>query len=230
MKKDNLTFNDLIEADDLDFFEIIEMAERYEIFPVCYLRTKNSNDEYLAIGENDVFSCFNEIKIKKDESLFGAFKFEITGANDCYFFSPKILIKKTENKLEFTKNDPIIISNEKKEPSIDGSLKTLKESPSKNDWLELIEYIKTEHLPDLDKIVLSRLKTFDYEQRPSDIYILNNLKKDLSSYFFYLKTSQDHSIFSISPETLYKRKNQKIKIDAIAGTRSYDHKDRRKNF
>ena len=98
-----------------------------------------------------------------------------------------------------------------------------KETPTKDEWLEIFDQKIKTNIPSLEKVVLSRIKTITFNERPSDFLILNNLKKENNAYAFYLKKSQFSSIFSISPETLYKRNNDLIEIDAIAGTRSYNN-------
>ena len=207
----------------LFFLEIIQLAINYNIAPICYLKNKTGDIEYLAIGASKYLRILNQSTQVYTVTLYLVpLNSILNRKNNCFFFLPLILLKRESKNFSFLLNNPINLGLEYKEDNKEGS-KLNTELPSKADWKIAFEQAIKDFDDVNDKVVLSKIKSVSVDTRTNDIKILENLaEKSKDSYLFYLKTESEKSYFSISPETLYKKIHERYEIDAIAGTRSYN--------
>lgn len=96
-----------------------------------------------------------------------------------------------------------------------------KDFPRQEDWSECFDLAqKTLNSESFEKIVLARKSVF---QSKTDVPVFN-LKKKLKAlapecFQFCFQPAKDIGFIGASPERLFKRQNQKIESEAIAGTR-----------
>ncbi len=97
------------------------------------------------------------------------------------------------------------------------------DNPSRSDWIALVEraleQIKKGHL---QKVVLARQTILHLESAPDPFQVLAALeKKSPHSSLFCLQFNDKTSFLGASPERLFKRTENEILVDAIAGTRRF---------
>lgn len=69
------------------------------------------------------------------------------------------------------------------------------------------------------KIVLSRSTALEFDPAPDPLFLLHRLKRiEPSAYHFYIQPRRGHAFLGASPECLYKREQDWLQSEALAGT------------
>ena len=192
----------------------------------CYFINKDNSFEFFAVGLHKAIKTLEEIDTET-AFICGSMEFSLDKNN---LFVPKVLIKQSDNKyfLEIypspeTKDilDSIIRPKSLQAKNEEYHVKVIqsKDIPSKEDWTSLIE--KTTGLLDknFSKVVLSRKKDFKICSKTTIKQIANFLSaSDKTNSYEFIHQMDDILFYSMSPETLFKIKNNYILVDAIAGT------------
>ncbi len=95
------------------------------------------------------------------------------------------------------------------------------DSPNKQEWKNLfVETLKHLDRHDYEKIVLARKSILNFSQPLDPLTLIEQLKHDTPNCFHFCFSPQKGKAFlGASPERLYKRSENNIKTEAIAGTR-----------
>lgn len=188
--------------------------------PFCYLKLKNEETSYLAIGIDQPFKNHHHFSSDIDY-VFGSLDFELDDKG--FLFSPQVLIKfSKDNSAELLKSSikltelkKYIIGRQNYKRPVS---KESKEEPNFSKWVKSVDDLKRKFDEDLFKVVLSRKKQFKLDTTCWKS-ALNLLMIDPPpSTYEYILFNGDELFYSISPETLYKKTKNKVTIDSIAGT------------
>ncbi len=241
---------------DLDIanIELSDIIPHINIRPLSYFKGKDGDIELLGIGAHEVFNrkydyskVLNLIEDNEELYLLGSQRFdsqsveskEWHGFGECYFFVPKLVFIKQDNKtclrLYLTKSQ---LRNKNKRDAIAFEVDELltfefkecqntmpgifTEYPKRETWDNMIHSC----LNDLDKniiekIVMCRKEILETNKEVNPYNVFKNLKKNAeSSYLFLLDIGGGKSFISMTPERLFKLTNNKVEIDSIAGTRA----------
>lgn len=95
------------------------------------------------------------------------------------------------------------------------------ERPSFHEWEKMIT-LAHEQSHSLKKVILSRREEIFFKNNIDQSALAQELYETRldNSYFIYFKFSNDSTFISVTPETLFKSKNNQVTIDSIAGTSS----------
>lgn len=132
--------------------------------------------------------------------------------------------------------DQIVLSVEKlkvgSKKKAESSLITRTDLPAYDNWaLGVKKSLSAISEKKLEKIVLGRKSIFEFDNSLSALEILNRLKKaSPGCCHFCFEPDESISFIGASPELLYSRQGQKIKSEAIAGTRSCGVNEADDNF
>jgi menaquinone-specific isochorismate synthase len=163
------------------------------------------------------------------------------GIGDCLFYIPQILIEKNDSQV-FVKvilpNDYESDENKRKEylhtlaTTLDPNAFCFKEhnnfqigsaeSPSFMEWDNIVKKsLNAISQKQLDKIVLSRKQIISYKRHICTSNVFREMYETLNqqSYCVYFKFSHQQTFMSFTPETLFKVKDNILKLDSLAGTR-----------
>jgi isochorismate synthase EntC len=194
----------------------------------CYFRGKENNDEFLAVGIDKEASSVDSINTITDY-LFGSMNFDFN--DTCTLFSPILLIKKTKEseiillKNKFDDNDLLEVFSSSFFPK-NFTVSNKIYSPDLEKWKKDISDIKNAFTDKLFKVVLSR----SIKLNTNSTHWKNVLKTlevpNMNNSYEYILNTEDKLFYSISPESLYKRDKNNIKVDAIAGTTSRGNSDK----
>lgn len=181
----------------------------------CYIKSRENNWEYLAIGKKDIHDESTDI-------TFGAIPFSKNQPS--YIFSPKFFIKRnnkgtnlyineTLTNLDFSRYFLTKLPQEK-------SFKSTKMCviPTKETWVDNINQLKSFFTKDIGKVVLSRKITFDVNSTSINNLISNLTLPNQPTSYEYILNNSDQFFYSVSPECLFKTNKNEVIIDAIAGT------------
>lgn len=93
--------------------------------------------------------------------------------------------------------------------------------PDRSEWNELAgEVITRIGDGEMDKVVLARRVSLAFPEPPDAIAILQQLKANShSSFHFCFQPDRDSAFIGASPERLYRRDGNRLRTEAIAGTR-----------
>ena len=117
-------------------------------------------------------------------------------------------------KNEFTSNKNIIIDNEKNH---------IDKKKFSNSINEIKRKIKSKKV---SKVVISNIISFDIEQRPSFVPLLENLTKNYSNCsVFYKKFNDSQIIIGATPELIIKKTKNELQTNALAGSKPIENKD-----
>ena len=204
---------------------------------IVYWKDKTSSQIYLGLGVYkqvpNIESYTQETKLLDYHSFGGHFFEEESHKTNLWsdfskfhFIIPEYLIIQNDNKIELLKYD------EKAKPLAEyfdfsaqiltakPTLKSAVELPTKVNWLKSIIQLKTKLNEKFNKVVLSKMTTLNLSSviNSKKVFITN---KNLMSncHHFYISPKPDIAFFSLTPETLYKKENSVIDLEAIAGTR-----------
>ena len=85
----------LVKTKIIDLFQHVKYLQSG---PVCYVKNKAGNLEYLAHGAYQVYDGLKLANINNDQFIFGAEKFPTKSGqhNNGYFFRPIVLYKKSD--------------------------------------------------------------------------------------------------------------------------------------
>ena len=93
------------------------------------------------------------------------------------------------------------------------------ESTSKHEWNSTIANAVHSLDGSLNKVVLARCKTIDFEKPINTAVVMDKLFKcNRSTYDFCFEFDKHNSFVGSSPECLYRRDNDKLYCEAVAGT------------
>ena len=104
------------------------------------------------------------------------------------------------------------------------------DEPGRVEWREQVELALTAiERNELEKIVLARKSTFQFQQQPDPIDLLDRARKSMPGCFHFLFQPHERTAFiGASPERLYERLERAVWSEAVAGTRprgGTDHED-----
>ncbi|MEE4375905.1 MAG: isochorismate synthase [Candidatus Competibacteraceae bacterium] len=94
------------------------------------------------------------------------------------------------------------------------------DNPDKAQWGRNLETaLAIMNSGDIDKIVLSRRTTLEFETRPKSALLLPRLKEiEPVAYHFYIQPQPQYAFIGATPERLYKRRGRVLHSEAVAGT------------
>ncbi|NJN45795.1 MAG: hypothetical protein HC808_04160 [Candidatus Competibacteraceae bacterium] len=94
------------------------------------------------------------------------------------------------------------------------------DNPDQAQWERNLETaLATLNSGDIDKIVLSRSTTLQFENRPQAALLLQRLKEiEPIAYHFYIQPQPQCAFIGATPERLYKRRGRVLHSEAVAGT------------
>jgi menaquinone-specific isochorismate synthase len=91
--------------------------------------------------------------------------------------------------------------------------------PNKDEWKRIFTQLETDERFQLEKIVLARKSTFEFDVALRPSALLKHLKDETPNCFhFCLQTSPHSAFLGASPERLYKKQGFLIESEALAGT------------
>lgn len=99
-------------------------------------------------------------------------------------------------------------------------IKSLSFSPDQKQWMETCDLVLERFKEGLmGKIILARqtLLEFDYHFSPF-LFLLRYPFPESSTYRYYFEPEKDMAFFSFTPERLYRRENDQLWTEALAGT------------
>lgn len=207
---------------------------------LVYWKDKSAIETYLGLGVYKKIDSIDEYKNNNDildYHSFGAQYFEAKEHSSdlwedftpFHFIIPEYLFiqNKETNEITLQKytndlksiNTYFSFSAKKKHPT--NELIKTSESPNKENWTEEISKLKSLFDESFNKVVLSKMTTIElkYHVKSREIFLKNkNLMHNC--HHFYISPSPNISFISLTPETLYKKEEGHITVDAIAGTRA----------
>lgn len=100
----------------------------------------------------------------------------------------------------------------------------LKDSPDKDGWMQMVSSaLKSLETEPLEKVVLARRTVLEFSERPDPTDVSALLQsKAIGCFNFLFQFCSDndcHAFIGASPELLYRRENNRIITEAVAGTR-----------
>jgi len=189
-----------------------------------------------TVKKNDFIKIVGAQKFQQEECSI-----EWHGIGDCLFYIPQVLIEKKADSV----NIKVILPNDyetddlKKKEYLHSLATTLdpnifsfhehnnfqigrSESPNYMEWDNIVrKSLNAIEKRDLEKIVLSRKEIVTYKRHICTSAIFRDMYESLQqkSYSVYFKFSHQQTFFSFTPETLFKVKDNVLKLDSLAGTR-----------
>ncbi|MCL4694574.1 MAG: isochorismate synthase, partial [Candidatus Hydrogenedentes bacterium] len=105
------------------------------------------------------------------------------------------------------------------------ALRTRNDQPSQNEWAgEVGRLLHAFGTGAIDKVVLARETEFVFDSPPDPVAILRRLSVDATrTYRYCFQPRADAAFVGASPERLYKRQDQFVRSEAVAGTRPRGH-------
>jgi menaquinone-specific isochorismate synthase len=101
------------------------------------------------------------------------------------------------------------------------SFKEHTDVPSKDIWNSSInECLEILESTPVDKVVLARKRILNLSSFNPVNYFQKLSEKSENSFLFFIKLNDGQAFFSLSPERLFKKSNDLLTIDSIAGTRT----------
>lgn len=99
------------------------------------------------------------------------------------------------------------------------------DAPERDTWNDQIVRLLAEfERGDLDKVVLARESVFTFDSTPDPVSILRRLSEGSTrTYRFCFQPRAEAAFVGASPERLYKRQDQFVRSEAVAGTRPRGH-------
>ena len=95
------------------------------------------------------------------------------------------------------------------------------DEPTEESWDQIIDGIlnKFEQPTSLEKVVIARKVTFQYNEKPDNLTLFKHLSSITPNHFhFYFQFDSESVFMGASPERLYKREGFYVESEAIAGT------------
>lgn len=221
------------EIQEKEWIDLPELLAGQDLFPKFYHKCKDTQEERAAFGSLVTLPFIPKITKEIDPSLcfYGALSFSNTQKDSLWndfpptlFFLPLYEIRQTPTKttlymrsLPYSKslkpsialdNDPCIL-----EQRID--------TPNEVEWKVSIEtLLQTIRNKKLKKVVLSRKSSFLLDPSSHPFSFLKKLLKEApSTTTFAFQTTPNSLFLGSSPEKLYKREDNVLYTEAIAGTR-----------
>lgn len=165
-----------------------------------------------------------------DWNHFGAYRFwipkyEIVHENeDCRFsanvrFTKDIRVESLANEIYGAICDTTVTANL---PAMeDHQLLNRENYPNERDWEAMVNSaLKSIAVDDYHKVVLARKSVFTFAENLNPLFILNKLRNyNPESMSFCIQPENEVAFIGASPELLYRRCEDSILSDAIAGTR-----------
>ncbi|MES2200256.1 MAG: isochorismate synthase [Chlamydiota bacterium] len=220
------------QAQESAWIDLPEYLAGQDLFPKFYHKCKDTQEERAAFGSLVTLPFIPKITKKIDPSLcfYGALSFPSHNLDTLWndfpstlFFLPLYEIRQTPKKTTlYVRSLP---SSKPLKPSIwledAWLLEERIDTPTKEDWhasvkalLQVIENKK------LQKVVLARKTSFSIDPSLHPFCFLKKLLKEApSTTTFALQTTPNSLFLGSSPEKLYKREDDILHTEAIAGTR-----------
>ena len=226
----------LLRADKTPFFrvrlnhsiDILSWIQQYEQTPFVYWSSRNKKEEWGGIGlaeahYSSVLSTQKRLKnLNTSIKAFGGMSFsrKSNGWGEFghqTFWIPNICIYRQGSSYFFESIQ--LEEKQTKKPAV-SSLGSQRYIPSQKNWGEIIHKTYEEFQQNrLRKIVLARQSKLEVNIHP--LQALKKLKEQQSSSFDFAFCPHGTSTFiGCSPERLFSLKQNKLKTEALAGTRS----------
>ncbi|MCI0382065.1 MAG: isochorismate synthase [Chlamydiae bacterium] len=214
--------------------DLLQILEKETRFPKFYWRSKDRKREFGCVGKMVEFFHIPKFDPENESParIFGGQAFSKSkkalsiwvNFPRSYFFIPFMELEKKEQGIEITINQldqsyegSDFFSFKKVDRSFSKGFLTL---PNQEQWTsKLLFFQKKMKNKELEKIVLSRKVKIE-QCKVSPFFLLKSLKiQSKNSTVFAFFYNEDASFIGATPERLYFRKNRKITVDAVAGTR-----------
>ncbi|HSW86322.1 MAG TPA: isochorismate synthase [Rhabdochlamydiaceae bacterium] len=222
----------VIAAPELD--PLLWLKEQ-NLYPKVYWQDRENKHRFAAAGcvlHLDQPPSFDS-DAPQDVRFFGAMGFSHHKKDNTWnlfpkqmFFLPSVELHRSEEKSELTvnaigNNGPLFSFSHASAENQKKNLLSRFDSPVFEQWeqhlLECLEMIKSGKI---EKIVLARRSTFQFDQRICPLDLLYHLRKSSeNATVFAFQFSKEHAFIGASPEKLYERQGKQIISEAIAGTR-----------
>lgn len=202
--------------------------DSFDTTPKLYLRHREEETEWLALGEILILKSLPRIKTLAvlqgeliDPKLFGALSFDKSSA---FFFLPKYLLEKSSHKTTLHQYslthsfDALETKEVEKEELF--SILSRQDLPDQNAWQESVIYaLGAIDQNEISKVVLARQTELELAGRVSPSALLNylNLKQQNSSLFSF-EVEKGKTFLGSTPECLFSRQGREITTEALAGT------------
>ncbi len=149
------------------------------------------------IKKKDEKNTFLKIRVPKSKEK----KFEVLNKLDNFFSCSKYTVNNRKTPISSPQEENL---------------------PSFQEWSKQIEYLKDQiALKEIDKAVLARKKVITSENDICPFYLFKELEKTVkNSYQIFFCFGPQKYFISLTPECFFKIEDQKIQIDALAGTLS----------
>ena len=210
-----------------------QSTAQHSIYPAIYWQDKEQQQTIVCLGQ--IETCQSIPSPAVQASYFGGLAFQQHGQQWTDFPAIRFIRPALEFKLENQEvtltchfNGKYQISKtiayiERLQPSmalskIEGNINSRIDSPNKTQWANLVE-LAIEYKALIPKVVLSRQTELDCTNKINHIDLLNQWQQaNPSSFHFSFQFSEEHAFIGCSPERLFKRENQDLITEALAGT------------
>jgi menaquinone-specific isochorismate synthase len=203
---------------------------------IVYWKDKTSSQLYLGLGVykkiEDIESYSKNIDLL-DYHSFGGLFFENEkhatklwkDFSKFHFIIPEYLLVQNKKKIELMKYNKEALPltnyfNNSAQILTNNIVEKITQCPSHTEWITQITKLKAQLNSIFNKVVLSKMTSLNLSEVINSKKIFVNNKNLMNNcHHFYLSPKRDVSFFSFTPETLYKKDNNNIFLEAIAGTR-----------
>jgi menaquinone-specific isochorismate synthase len=175
--------------------------------------------------------CFDrEDPPEEPWNQFGRFyflvpQFELFKENERYFFAFNVVYEPGSSRDHIIEKmlsslEGLNFNNECESKSLTASVISRTDSPDKSKWQEnILRVIDTMRSENIQKIVLSRKSVFRMSQTIDPIALLKQVSaSSINTYDFCFQLDEENTFTGCSPECLYRKDQDNIYSEAIAGT------------
>lgn len=191
------------------------------LYPKFYWEERETKKKIAAFGMQKSLTSFP--KIEKEETWIASIPFDDFSSFPWEnwdfppFYLPTFILIEKNGKIFSKGNLPL---EQKTIPSL-SALQWIQDLPSKVQWIDQVEKASSQ----IDKVVLARCRSYLMSQQNSPWSIIKKWKEEQnSSFFFCLEIDDKRAFLGRSPERLYKRENNHLFSEAIAGTISHNER------
>jgi menaquinone-specific isochorismate synthase len=229
---------DFVEGVPIAYFKSREgLLEIIGIGSTAKFGENEKNEVEKIINSNSDLKFFTSLRFNPDGEASSEWK----ALTDYAFFLPMVCWVKQEKNFYLEVNFPNSLRNMPHERAefimalenhidLTRSLSSLREPisfkehtdvPSKDMWNSSInECLEILESTPVDKVVLARKRILNLSTFNPVNYFQKLSEKSENSFLFFIKLNDGQAFFSLSPERLFKKSNDLLTIDSIAGTRT----------
>ncbi len=188
--------------------DLIAWLEEQTLYPKVYWQNKEGTEEIAAVGARTEL----DVLPTSEKRFFGGMAFSPLNSKDalwkafprCYFFEPILEVRQTPKSI------PFFSCKQSK-------LLSRQDTPGYGDWEKNIQICLAGQL---EKVVLARRSSFSFKEELNPLALLRSLRAHAKqATLFALQLSKEVAFIGASPERLYRREDQQIISEAVAGTR-----------